>query len=279
MWKKLSILFFSMIFVMGGCSQQNGTVDISEGGSADASTTASYTNEIEMKESLWGETDEEMDSSEIYVEETASTILFDDWDNDGIRDHLKIWNREVEGSEYLEKLELKLSSIVDVYTVEKPSDCITFDSVMCGDYDQDGQMELLLVFDIHASSKKYGFYAMDVVDGNIHNLFDNSVFSGCSYEVTLMPEDSKCAITGSDSGNSFTIEIPDSVEGDFGRVSAIYSILPVQEGGEDYIRIHQSIHGMFSTDYLGDIEITLSLEGGDICVIEEKIDVNKALED
>ena len=226
--------------------------------------------ETMLETTMVKETSAEEETTDILA--VPSQVVTGDWNEDGQQDRLELYEEEMEGSSYLTEVRLYCDAEEPwILEVMYP---MSFEDVLSGDFDGDQENELVVLFDIHAvgANGGCGLYMLDQVNGQWMSVPQDDLFIGFSYDVVYDKSEKTFKVSGQDSGQEYwfpwdaDLMDPDHA---LGRVTPFYRWSVVEDAEMDHITLWQYVAGEFTSDYLGDMVITICLEEGRIHLEEE----------
>ena len=195
-----------------------------------------------------------------------------DWDQNRGLDQLRVYSEEMEGSEYTIGLELIVSG-KKPYVSELPWS-VSYEDLLMGDFDGDGQQEYGIVFDIHANGANggCGMMLLDYVEEQWVEVTETEpfLFTGFSYEV-ISDEGGWYHIIGRESGLEHMVQGEEIPETDGGEVTPFWLWAVVEGETQDHIQIWQYAAGGHKINQIGDVVTTFGVKDGQLSIVDEYV--------
>ena len=195
-----------------------------------------------------------------------------DWDQNRGLDQLRVYSEEMEGSEYTIGLELIISG-KKPYVSELPWS-VSYEDLLMGDFDGDGQQEYGIVFDIHANGANggCGMLLLDYEEEQWVELTETEpfLFTGFSYEV-ISDEGGWYHIIGRESGLEHMVQGEEIPETDGGEVTPFWVWAVVEGETQDHIQIWQYAAGGHKINQIGDVVTTFGVKDGQLSIVDEYV--------
>jgi hypothetical protein len=195
-----------------------------------------------------------------------------DWDQNRGLDQLRVYSEEMEGSEYTIGLELIISG-KKPYVSELPW-LVSYEDLLMGDFDGDGQQEYGIVFDIHANGANggCGMMLLDYEEEQWVELTETEpfLFTGFSYEV-ISDEGGWYHSIGDESGLEHMVQGEEIPETDGGEVTPFWLWAVIEGETQDYIQIWQYAAGGHKVNQIGDVVTTFGIKDGQLSIVDEYV--------
>ena len=228
--------------------------------------TEESTNTIDI--SAWGEPTE---------------VIGGDWNEDQSWDLLRIYSEEIamEYGECCIGIQLSISGrpsyIAPVLGVTR------FEDFLRGDFDGDKELEYVVAFDLGGSgaSGSYCVLLLDYVDNQWVTVTgpEGSRFDGFAYDVVYDTADCGYRVNGKESGLEHFLPWEDEwkdPEYNGGGVTSLYNWTVAEGDDQDRLELWQYVYGDCTSDHVGDVVTTVSIENG-VLKLEEEIVVQVSM--